>query len=89
VRDGVGDVDQCGRGNRSIATISGRQSGSEGGERVPREVRGWREHPGRPDDALTRRELEVAALIADGMSNKENAAKLVIARRTAAPRRTV
>jgi predicted ATPase/serine/threonine protein kinase/DNA-binding CsgD family transcriptional regulator len=37
----------------------------------------------RPDDALTRREHEVAALIAEGMTNKEIAAKLVIARRTA------
>ena len=32
---------------------------------------------------LTRRELEVAALVADGMSNQEIADKLVIARRTA------
>jgi non-specific serine/threonine protein kinase len=37
----------------------------------------------RPDAALTRREHEVAALIAEGMTNKEIAAKLVIARRTA------
>ncbi|WP_019971339.1 protein kinase domain-containing protein [Mycobacterium sp. 141] len=36
----------------------------------------------RPNDALTRREREVAALIAEGMTNKEIAAKLVIARRT-------
>ncbi|ORA28287.1 protein kinase domain-containing protein [Mycobacterium aquaticum] len=36
----------------------------------------------RPDSALTRRENEVAALIAEGKTNKEIAAKLLIARRT-------
>jgi non-specific serine/threonine protein kinase len=36
----------------------------------------------RPDGALTRRENEVAALIAEGKTNKEIAAKLLIARRT-------
>lgn len=38
--------------------------------------------PGAPDNPLTRREREVAALIAEGMSSIDIAAKLVIAQRT-------
>jgi non-specific serine/threonine protein kinase len=36
-----------------------------------------------PDIRLTRRELEVAGLVADGLSNRAIAAKLVISQRTA------
>ncbi len=36
-----------------------------------------------PDTGLTRRELEVAALIASGMTNRQIAERLVISRRTA------
>lgn len=41
------------------------------------------EAPGAPAPALTRRQREVAELIAEGMSNKEIAAKLVVSLRTA------
>jgi non-specific serine/threonine protein kinase len=39
--------------------------------------------PSAPDTGLTRRELEVAALIASGMTNRQIAERLVISRRTA------
>ena len=39
--------------------------------------------PPAPDTGLTRRELEVAALIASGMTNRQIAERLVISRRTA------
>ncbi|WP_371659840.1 LuxR C-terminal-related transcriptional regulator [Streptomyces sp. NBC_00280] len=39
--------------------------------------------PSVPDTGLTRRELEVAALIASGMTNRQIAERLVISRRTA------
>jgi non-specific serine/threonine protein kinase len=39
--------------------------------------------PVTPDIRLTRRELEVAGLVADGLSNRAIAAKLVISQRTA------
>ncbi|MFI1352786.1 ATP-binding protein [Streptomyces sp. NPDC020898] len=45
--------------------------------------RGARPAPPVPDTGLTRRELEVAALIASGLTNRQIAERLVISRRTA------
>lgn len=39
--------------------------------------------PSEPDNPLTQREAEIAELVAEGMTNADIAAKLVIARRTA------
>ncbi|MER6942974.1 LuxR C-terminal-related transcriptional regulator [Nonomuraea sp. NPDC000554] len=54
-------------------------------EEMPGEAQAARGGPGARKDAapLTRRETEIAGLVAQGMSNKEIAAALVIAQRTA------
>jgi non-specific serine/threonine protein kinase len=50
----------------------------------PGTAAGLAANPAAPESAqLTRREREIAALVAEGMSNKDIAAKLVIAQRTA------